>query len=330
MPHRYGGGAFMKVAIDATPLTVPTGGIARYTRQLHNALCAEFPDDEFTLLSPAPGRWWSSQLPRLLRREKYSLFHGTDFAVPYLPVTPAVMMLHDLSPWRAEYAAETSARVRRRTPWLLRLGLAARVITPTEAVRREAIAEFGLVSEVVRAIPHGVEPRFFVEAPASTYLLAVGTEGVRKNYELAIATARAVGRELHIAGRGGGGATATADAPGVVRWLGAAPDEALPQLYARAAAFLFPSHYEGFGLPLLEAMAAGVPVIASADPALREVAGGAALHASTPAEWAAAVAAALGARRAELVAAGRRRAAEFTWARTARLTRALYAEVLGC
>lgn len=306
----------MKVALDATPLSVSTGGIARYTGQLHAALCAEFPEDEFTLLAPGPGRWWSSQLPRLLRRENYALFHGTDFAVPYLPVKPAVMTLHDLSPWRAEYAAETSARVRRRTPWLLRLGLAARVITPTEAIRREAIAEFGLAAESVRAIPHGVEPRFFTEAALANppYLLAVGTAGTRKNHAVAIEAARAVGIALHIAGRGNS--------------LGPVPDQDLPQLYARAAAFLLPSHYEGFGLPLLEAMAAGVPAIASCDPALREVSGGAALHASTPQEWSAAIQAALGPRRAELKAAGRRRAAEFTWARTARLTRSLYAEVL--
>ncbi len=77
-------------------------------------------------------------------------------------------------------------------------------------------------------------------------------------------------------------------------------------------------------------MAAGVHVFASDDAALREVAGGAALHAATPPEWIAAVAAAVGPRRAELVAAGQRRASEFTWARTARLTHALYAEVLGC
>ncbi|MBM3796734.1 MAG: glycosyltransferase family 4 protein [Acidobacteria bacterium] len=308
----------MKVALDATPLSVPTGGIARYTQQLHAALCAEFPGDAFTLVAPSPGRWWSSQLPRLLRRENYSLFHGVDFAVPYLPVKPAVMTLHDLSPWRAEYVAETSARVRRRTPWLLRLGLATRVITPTEAIRREAITEFGLDAGSVRAIPHGVEPRFFVDAaPASPpYLLAVGTAGARKNHAAALEAARAVGLALRIAGRGSE--------------LGAVPDEDLPQLYARAAAFLFPSHYEGFGLPLLEAMAAGVPVIASCDAALCEVSGGAALHASKPQEWSAAIHVALGPRRAEFIAAGRRRAAEFTWARTARLTHAIYAEVLTC
>jgi len=77
-------------------------------------------------------------------------------------------------------------------------------------------------------------------------------------------------------------------------------------------------------------MAAGVPVIASCDAALCEVSGGAALHASKPQEWSAAIHVALGPRRAEFIAAGRRRAAEFTWARTARLTHAIYAEVLTC
>ncbi len=238
----------MKVALDATPLTVPTGGIARYTQQLYEALRTGFALDEFTLLGPGMGRWWSAGLPRQLRRENYSLFHGTDFAVPYLPVKPAVMTVHDLSPWRAEYAAETSARVRRRMPWLLRLGLAARIVTPTEAIRREAIAGFGLAPDSVRAIPHGVEPRFFVRAEPATppYLLAVGTVGARKNYAVAIEAARAAGLELRIAGRK---LHQNADVPGVVHWLGAVDENTLPLLYARAAALLFPSHYEGFGLP---------------------------------------------------------------------------------
>ena len=71
----------MKVALDATPLTLLTGGIQRYTTQLQEALTITFPEDRFELLAPVPGRWWSTGLPRVLRDGKFSLFHGTDFAV---------------------------------------------------------------------------------------------------------------------------------------------------------------------------------------------------------------------------------------------------------
>jgi glycosyltransferase involved in cell wall biosynthesis len=315
----------MKIALDATPLTVPTGGIRRYTEQLQRALAAEFPEDRFELLSPQPGRWWSTGLPRALTRDEYDLFHGTDFAVPYLPSVPAVMTLHDLSPWRPEWRDETSARVRRRTPWLLRLGLAKLVITPTEAIRRESIECFRLKPERVRVVPHGVAARFRPAQGDSPppYLLLVGTQGQRKNTDVAIAAARAAGIELWIAGRGDWPVE-----PGV-RNLGAVPDADLPALYSRAVAFLFPSHYEGFGLPLLEAMACGTPVIASQDAALVEVSGGAALHcgADDVQEWVEAIGAARTGRE-RMARAGQSRAAEFTWSRTARLTREVYEEAL--
>lgn len=316
----------MKVAIDATPLTVATGGIQRYTRQLHHALAGEFTGDDFELLQPEPGPWWSIGLPVALKEGRFALFHGTDFAVPYLRAVPAVMTLHDLSPWSPALNAETSGRVRRRTPWLLRLGRADLVITPTQAIRREAIARFGLDPNDIRAVPHGVDERFHPiegQPPPQSYLLTVGTQGLRKNIHMAVTAAKQAGIELWIAGRG--------DWPAVggVRNLGAVPDEDLPRLYSHATAFLFPSLYEGFGLPLLEAMACGAPVIASPDPALVEVAGGAALHCplDDPGPWAQAIAAAQTNRR-ELAARGRTRAAEFTWAKTARLTHQIYREAI--
>lgn len=290
------------------------------------ALEATYPEDGFALLAPEPGRWWSAGLPRLLVRDGYTLFHGTDFAVPYLPRVAAVMTLHDLSPWRPEWREETSARVRRRTPWLLRLGLATMVITPSEAVRREAIARFKLDAARVRAVPHGVDARFRPQ-PASAhppYLLTVGTEGKRKNLAVAIEAARAAGSGLYVIGRGNWPPSTLG-----VRYLGPVADDELPQLYAGATAFLFPSHYEGFGLPMLEAMACGTPVIASTDPALREVAGGAALHcdAKDPSAWIDAIRYAQ-ANREELSVKARSKAAEFTWTHTARLTHEVYEEAL--
>lgn len=317
----------MKTALDASPLVEPTGGISRYTRELTAALRSGFPESEFALMEPRPGRWWSTGLPRELRRGGFDLFHGTDFAVPYLPVTASVMTIHDLSPWRAAWREETSNRVRRRAPWLLRLGLATMVITPTEAIRREAIAEFGLNPERVRAVAHGVEARFRPSPQTRTggHLLMVATQGKRKNLELAIAAAQGAGIELWVAGRG----EWPAAAPPGVRYLGAVDDAELPALYAEALALLFPSHYEGFGLPVLEAMACGTPAIVSTDAALVEVAADAAPHcdARDARAWVEAIEA-VRARRQEWSARGLARAAGFTWARTASTTHEIYREAI--
>ena len=110
----------MKIALDATPLTVPSGGVRRYTEELTRALCDSFPGDQFWLLSDQKialpfaranlnagqgprnmleRRWWSWGLQGEISRLGIDVFHGTDFAVPYLPLRPSVMTLHDLSPW---------------------------------------------------------------------------------------------------------------------------------------------------------------------------------------------------------------------------------------
>ena len=162
------------IAFDATPLTVSTGGVGRYTLELARALATEYPEDQYWLLSdqlfsisrdlpnlhagegprnPAERKWWTWGLDREMRRRGVELFHGTDYSVPYLPLRPSVMTLHDLSPWLDPAWQPEASRVRRRTPRLLRMGLATMVITPTEAVRRAAIERFKLSSDRVVAVP---------------------------------------------------------------------------------------------------------------------------------------------------------------------------------
>lgn len=317
----------MKAALDGSPLTVETGGIRRYTEQLHAALEREFPLEEFEVLAPERGRWWSIGLPRKLRRERFDLFHGTDFAVPYLPVRPAVMTVHDLSPWKREPWRASSTRVRRRTPILLRLGLATMIITPTEAIRREAIARFRLDPARVVAVPLAVGPEFQpLDGPRGNYFLIVGTIEPRKNVTLAIEAWRESRRrgskiELKLAGRN---IDALRPEPGL-EILGPVPDSELARLYARARALLFPSHYEGFGLPMLEAFQCGTPVVASRDPALREVSGGAAMH-PEPNEWPDALEAIL--RDPAWSDRARARAREFSWSATARATREVYRDAM--
>ena len=347
----------MRIALDATPLTVPTGGVHRYTSELSLALAREYPDDEFWLLSDAPfscpdsglpnlrcghgprnvleRRWWLWGLQGEISRLHIDLFHGTDFSVPYLRVRPAVLTLHDLSPWM-DPTWHADDRVRRRTPLLLRLGLATMVVTPTEAVRRHAMDHFHLAPARVVAIPLAASA-FFRPTPVSEsgtpYFLYVGTLEPRKNIAMMFDAWREIRREhavdLVIAGRRRDDFPEIPPEPGL-RLLGAIPDSDLPALYSGALASLYPSEYEGFGLPVLEAMQCGAAVFTSLDPAIAEVAGDAAARLDTrdPSAWVAALRSSIARPDwiAELRQAGLRRAAQFSWARTAGLTREVYAE----
>jgi glycosyltransferase involved in cell wall biosynthesis len=256
------------------------------------------------------------------------LVHGPDFAVPYIPRRPSVLTLHDLSPWMWRRAAK---RVRRRTPVLLELGIATMIVTPGEAVRKQAIERFRLRPERVVAVPEAAAAWFrpVATAPATPYFLFVGTLEPRKNLAALVEAWREVRRhhpvELVLAGRRRSDFAALAKEPGL-RIMGEVPDEALPQLYSGALAFVYPSLYEGFGLPVLEAMQCGACVIASR--AVAEAAGDAAVYADTPQELARAMREAVERPewRAEFGARSLLRAREFSWERTARMTYEVYEE----
>jgi alpha-1,3-rhamnosyl/mannosyltransferase len=329
----------MIVALDATPLIVPTGGVRRYVEELSRALAVEFPRDRFELISDQlrrpdlwlSRRWWMLGVQQEMRKRRSSVFHGTDFSVPYLPLTPSVMTLHDLSPWRFG----GSARVRRRTPVLLRFGIATMVITPTEAVRKEAIGEFGLAAERVVAIPLAasafMEPLPVAPAQSSPYFLCVSTIEPRKNIGVLIEAWREVRREhrvdLVLAGRLREGEKPPPVEPGL-RYLGAVSDRELPALYSGAIASFYPSLYEGFGLPVLEAMQCGAAVVTSRDPAVVETGGGAALtvEAGDLRGWVEVMRGLI--ENPEQIAglrdASLKRAAQFSWARSARETYKVY------
>jgi glycosyltransferase involved in cell wall biosynthesis len=344
----------MRVAIEAASLGLTSGGLARYTGQLSLALARAFADDEFYLISDQPfqmpagappnlkrgaaprnaieRRWWLWGMAREMNRIGADVVHGPDFAVPYLARRPSVMTLHDLSPWLDPAWHDGAGRVMRRTPLLLKMGLATMVITPGEQVRQEVIARFELSPDRVVAVPEAaadwlapVETR-----PAVPYFLFVGTIEPRKNLPLLIEAWHAVRErqpavELWIAGRRRADAPAIVDEPGL-RLLGEVPDAQLPALYSGSTAFVYPSLYEGFGLPVVEAMQCGACVIAS--PALAETGGDAAIYAATAPELAQAMIEALErpAWRAEWGARALARAAEFSWERTARQTYEVYQE----
>lgn len=348
----------MRVVLDATPLTLSSGGLRRYVLELGRALAETFPEDRYLLASDQPfqwpaskpsnltlsalpsglldKRWWLCGLPRLLQATGADVFHGTNFEVPYLPLKPAVMTLHDLSPWLEKDWQRDATRVRRRTPCLLGLGLATMIITHSEAVRRQAIEHFRLQPSRVVVAPLAAPSHFRpvdVPPPARPYFLFVGTLEPRKNIGLLLEAWRLVRRrhavDLVLVGRCRQDFAPPEPEDGL-RWLGEVPDEALPKLYSAAVACLYPSLYEGFGLPVLEAMQCGAAVIASRDPAVQEVAGQAALllDPRDVRAWSQAMSLAL--ERPDWVAkwreCGLKRAQQFSWERTARLTRQIYVE----
>jgi glycosyltransferase involved in cell wall biosynthesis len=344
----------MRVAIEAASLTLSSGGLARYTSELSLALARCFPDDEFTLVSdqafgmPAGGpanlkqggrprnamerRWWLWGIDRELARLGADLVHGPDFAVPYLARRPSVMTLHDLSPWMDERWHSAADRVRRRTPVLLELGIATMLIAPSEVVRKQAIERFRLRPDRIVTVPEAA-PSWL--GPASKrsmgtpYFLFVGTLEPRKNIPLMIEAWRQVRRkhavDLVIAGRRRQDFAEIADEPGL-RLVGEVRDDELAALYSGALAFVYPSLYEGFGLPVLEAMQCGAAVIASH--AVSEAAGDAAIFADSAVELARAMLQAV--ERPEWLAGWRERslsrARTFSWERTARLTHEVYEE----
>ena len=351
----------MVAAIDATPLTVTSGGVRRYTEELTRALAEQFPGDEYHLISdqpftvrsdlppnvsangggPARGldtRWWSVGVQRRMSRLQCDVFHGTDFSVPYLPLRPSVLTIQDLSPWMDTSWHHAADRVRRRTPLLVRLGVATAIITPTEAIKRQVVEEFRVSASRVFAVPDAAAPQLAHSSDPRhprPYFLFAGTVEPRKNVPAAIAAWRPLrdrhGVDLLIAGRWRADAPTVAEEPGLVI-CGEVSDSCLAALYGGAVACVYPSLYEGFGLPPLEAMQAGCPVVASRDAALMEVCGGAAIHVDAgdiPALTTALEALLLDPDKREARAErGRARAAEYSWARTALMTREVYGEAI--
>lgn len=347
----------MRVVIEATPLSLSSGGLARYASELSLALARRFPLDEFLLASDQPftappgapanldcgggprrafeRRWWLWGLGREAARWRADVIHGPDFAVPYLPLRPSVLTLHDLSPWMAPEWHQKAGRVKRRTPVLLRLRVPTMVITDSETVRKQAIERFRIPPHRIVAVPLAAPSWLKPEKTAATcgpcrpYFLFVGTLEPRKNLPELVNAWRELRRDhdvdLVLAGRRRQDAPLLTEEPGL-RILGEVADEQLADWYAGALAFVFPSLYEGFGLPVLEAMQCGACVIASN--AVREAGGDAAVYAGGRAElvqWmrlAVCQPAWLAERRALSLA----RAREFSWDRTAQLTYEVYQE----
>lgn len=265
------------------------------------------------------------RLPLVLRRLRPALVHFTHALPPALPC-PAVLTVADLS---FEHDATLMGRretVIFRTAVPRSARRAARVVAVSERTKADLLELYGLAPEQVVVIPHGVDPVFSPGPRSDSYLLFVGAIEPRKDPLAAARAAQQVGLPLVAVGPARDAALAAELRAAGADVRGFVSTDELASLYRGAAALVFPTRYEGFGLPVLEAMASGTPVVATPDAAVREVAGDAAVYAERD-ELAAAVLQAL-ADRERYAAAGLERARTFTWQEAARRHVELYREVL--
>jgi glycosyltransferase involved in cell wall biosynthesis len=335
-----------QVAINARAAArAQVGGVERLAREMVARLPELRPDRyrvirPFAALAHRAGHLWEQAVLPVQARGCALLYSPANLG----PVLSRrnVLVVHDAASLRhpEAYSRPYVAYQRRMLPALARR--ARLLITVSEFSKRELVEVLGVAPERITVIPEGVDERFGVGAdPAAAsalyglarpYVLALGTMSERKNLGVLGAAGRALrerGIELVVAGSDRAYLRAS---PVPLRRLGYVAEEHLAGLYAGARALAMPSRYEGFGLPCLEAMACGTPVVAAASGALPETVGDAGLlvDANDGEAFASALVAAACDQQiaGRLAEAGRRRAAAFPWSRTAALTDAAIGDLL--
>jgi glycosyltransferase involved in cell wall biosynthesis len=332
------------VLLDADVLGRQRTGDETYVRNLLRELPAAAPDLRFAAVTrrpdevpagvepielPAGSQEWRMgwRLPRLLRRLRPPVAHF-QHSLPLFASGRSVLTVHDLSFEREPELMPRKDRFVFRTVVPRSARRADRLIAVSERTREDLADLYGIPESAVEVIPHGVDPIFTPgeEGGAGGYLLVVGAVQRRKDPRAAVDAGNELGMPVVVVGPEREPALARE-----LRSLGAevrgyVDHEELPRLYREAEALVVPSRYEGFGLPVLEAMASGTPVVAAPDPALVEVAGDAAVFADQG-DLSGAILHALD-RRADLRAAGLVRAAQFSWGEAARRTAAIYRSLL--
>jgi glycosyltransferase involved in cell wall biosynthesis len=331
------------VLIDADVLGRQRTGDETYVENLLRALPAAAPDLRFGAVTRHPERvpegvvplplpagsqelrmaW---KLPRLLRRVRPRLGHY-QHALPLRSVGATVLTVHDLSFEREPGLMPLKDRSVFKATVPRSARRADRVIAVSERTRDDLIELYRIEKEKIRVIPHGVDPAFVPGVgTGERYLLFVGAVQQRKDPWAALEAAQDVQLPLVIAGPEREPALARELRQRGADLRGYVEKRELAELYRGAACLVVPSRYEGFGLPVLEAMASGIPVVAARDPALMEVAADAAIYADQG-DLAGAILRAVE-HRADLRTAGLARAAQFSWAETARRTVEVYRELL--
>jgi glycosyltransferase involved in cell wall biosynthesis len=293
----------MNIALDGMPLASQLTGVGHYTAELARNLAVVAPSDSFTLVAPnglLKRRWWSLGLPLHLLRNSFDLFHGTNYEVPLWSRRPSVVTIHDLSLLLHPEVHEQ--RLVRRARWRLPLMAksASKIITPSASVKSEVCEMLGVPAEKVAVTPEAPRPAFKRRKDAGVaellkrlgldgdFVLYVGTIEPRKNLRRLVEAFERLLRSTSLSPKlviAGGKGWLMDDFDSLIRQKGMADrvcltgyleDADLCGLYSTCAAFVYPSLYEGFGLPPLEAMACGAPVITSRIPSIMETVGSAA------------------------------------------------------
>jgi len=341
----------LSIALDATySLGDALSGVGLYSHEMLLGLAAAHPEARFDFCY-RPHRYlrsWRAKLPGNARRRLLAeplgprgaeLFHGLNQRLPQIPLRHAITTFHDLFVLTGEYSTQ-DFRARFAQQARDAAERSAAIIAVSEFTRSQVVSLLGVDPAKVHAIHHGTRPLAFPALPREKIILNVGAIQTRKNIARLVEAFETVDPDwrLVLAGSSGYGAAAIlagierSPARGRISVLGYVSPGDLAAWYARAQIFAFPSLDEGFGMPVLEAMAAGVPVVTSNRSALPEVAGEAALLIDP--ENTEALGAALRnltrneELRRELVRLGTGRAGRFTWDKAVRETWDVYESAL--
>jgi glycosyltransferase involved in cell wall biosynthesis len=352
------------IAFDGRALASPAGGVRRYVTELFGALAAAHPDVQWVGIGAPPVRcppgvvavaaplslptnlgWMATGLPAATRRLRPALLHAPAYAAPLAPGCPVVVTLHDVSYARHPEWYPGQLDPLRRWFYARSATSAARIVTDSSFSRDEIVAAYGVDAARIHVVPLAAGSAFRPPSsglPRTPTVLHVGDLHPRRNLSMlldvvialrtsdpALATLvlRLIGADRGIASA----LVAQAASAGHAEALqidGAISESALVEAYQTATVLAYPSQYEGFGLPLLEAMGCGTPVIASRAASMPEVVGDAGVlvpptdrHAWFTALRQMCLDPEYAQRWSD---AGPRRAATFTWARTADLTFEVY------
>jgi len=353
----------MRIGVDGRAFASPAGGVRRYVTELYSAVRALDPSveivavgaDDRTVLpvgvvrrgaTPFPTNlgWMAASLPLAVRGAALDVFHAPAYQAPLWGVRPLALTIHDVS-----YARHPEWHPYRNDPFRRAFyrrsaQTADWIVTDSAFSRSEIAAAYRISADRISVVPLAASSRFtpgpfnpaaLPRAVHHPYALHVGDLHVRRNLATALAAVLAVRRlgvpltfvcagvDRGIAAALRGDATRATD-PDALVLTGLLDDDALVNLYRGAAMLLYPSRYEGFGLPVLEAMQCGVPVISARAASMPEIMGetGVLVDPLDVDAWSRAIVEILenGNRRKALSETGLRRATEFSWTRTARET----------